>query len=108
MIQRRLRVVKWLSTTRAVGAGTLCGREFKAPMSALKRTEDAKSSLQSQFDRHKCEPKKSIQAPARENPDILLRRVPDEDEEDQEEDDAKKKTMMMKAQMTATRSERSG
>jgi hypothetical protein len=56
MIQRRLRVVKWLSTAPAVGVCTLCSREFKVPMSALRRTADAQGSLQEQFDRHKCEP----------------------------------------------------
>jgi len=54
MIQRRLRVVKW-STAPAVGVCTLCSREFKVPMSALRRTVDAQGSLQEQFDRHKCE-----------------------------------------------------
>jgi hypothetical protein len=56
MIQRRLRVSKWLSTTPALGVCTLCTREFKVPTSALKRTADAQASLQEQFDRHKCEP----------------------------------------------------
>jgi|ERR1039458_5754279 hypothetical protein len=56
MIQRRLRVVKWLSTTPVLGVCTLCSREFKVPMSALRRTAEAQASLQEQFDRHKCEP----------------------------------------------------
>jgi len=45
MIQRRLSVVKWLTTTPAVGVCTLCSREFKVPMSALKRTADAQANL---------------------------------------------------------------
>jgi hypothetical protein len=74
MIQRRLRVVKWLSTTPVVGVCTLCSREFKVPMSALRRTADAPASLQGQFDRHKCEPLDSSQAA-----DVLLRQEPDEE-----------------------------
>jgi hypothetical protein len=89
MIQRRLRVAKWLSTTPALGVCTNCGREFKVPMSALRRTADAQASLQEQFDRHKCEPEDSSQASARVNADVLLRQEPDE-EEDEEEDDRKK------------------
>src|SRR5208337_4654965 len=65
MIQRRLRVVKWLNTTPAVGVCTLCSREFKVPMSALKRTADAQASLQEQFDRHRCEPPDSNQPATR-------------------------------------------
>jgi hypothetical protein len=88
MIQRRLRVVKWLSTTPAVAVCTLCSREFKVPISALKRTADAQASLQEQFDRHKCEPPDSSQAEAQAPADVLLRQEPDE-EEDEEEDDRK-------------------
>jgi hypothetical protein len=84
MIQRRLRGAKWLSTNPAVGVCTLCSREFTVPMSALKRTSDARPSLQGQFDRHKCEPEDSGQAA-----DVLLRQEPDE-EEDEEEDDGKR------------------
>jgi hypothetical protein len=89
MIQRRLRVVQWLSTTPALGVCTLCSREFRVPMSALRRTWDAQASLQEQFDRHKCEPDSS-QAAARVTAGTLLRQVPDEEEEDEEEDDRKK------------------
>ena len=69
-------------------AGFGCSREFKVPMSALKRTADAQASLQEQFDRHKCEPPDFGQAPARVTIDLLLRQEPDE-EEDEEEDDRK-------------------
>ena len=55
MIQRSVRVVKWLSSTPAIGVCTFCSREFKVPMSALTKTADAQASLQEQFDRHKCE-----------------------------------------------------
>jgi hypothetical protein len=88
MIQRRLRVVKWLSTTPAVGVCALCSREFKVPMSALKRTADAQASLQEQFDKHKCGPEDSSHVSARVPADILLREEPEDEEE--EEDDRKK------------------
>jgi hypothetical protein len=55
MSQRRLRVVKWLSSTPTIGVCTFCGREFKVPMSALTRTADAQAKLQGQFERHECE-----------------------------------------------------
>ena len=89
MVQRRLRVVKWLSTTPAVGVCAICGREFKVPMSALRSTADAQASLQERFDRHKCESEDSSQVGARVNADVLLRQEPDADE-DEEEDDRKK------------------
>ena len=91
MTQRRLRVVKWLSTTRttpAVGVCALCSREFKVPMIALRRTVDAQASLQEQFDRHKCEPEDSSQVDARAN--VLLRQDPNE-EEDEDEDEGDRK-----------------
>jgi hypothetical protein len=86
MIQRRLRVAKWLSTTPAVGVCTLCSREFKVPMSALRRTADAQSSLQQQFDRHKCEPEDSSEVPARGTASVLVRQEPDEEEDEEEEE----------------------
>ena len=110
MIQRRLGVLKWLTTTPAVGVCTLCSREFKVPMSALMRTADAQASLQEQFDRplleqvfpgqpqmayfelaatqsdsHECEPEAS-RGTVRDTADVLLREEPEEDEE---EDDRK-------------------
>jgi hypothetical protein len=84
MIQRRLRVVKWLSTTPAVGVCTHCSWEFMVPISALKRIADAQVSLQEQFDRHICEPLDSSRPT-----DLLLRQEPEEDDEE-EEDDRKK------------------
>jgi len=93
MVQRHLRVVKWLSTTPAVGVCTLCSREFKVPMSALKRTADAQASLQEQFDRHKCEAPRLQPIPVRVNADVLLRQEPgaDDDEDEEEEEDDRKK-----------------
>jgi hypothetical protein len=44
MSQRSIRVVKWLSSTPVVGVCTVCGREFKVPMTALTRTGDALKS----------------------------------------------------------------
>jgi len=54
-------------------------------MSALKRTADAQSSLQEQFDSHECEPEAS-RGTVRDTADVLLREEPEEDEE---EDDRK-------------------
>jgi hypothetical protein len=87
MIKRRLRVVKWLSTTPAVGVCTLCSQEFKVSTSALRRTADAQASLQEQFDRHKCKPPDSSQVDARAN--VLLRQEPNK-QKDEEEDDREK------------------
>jgi hypothetical protein len=53
MPKRSLRVVKWLSSTPAVGVCTICSREFKVPMTSLSKTIDAQAYLQEQFDRHK-------------------------------------------------------
>jgi hypothetical protein len=89
MLQRRLRIVKWLGTAPAVGVCTLCSQELKAPMSALRRTADAQASLQGQFEGHKCEPEDSGRAAALATPDALLRHEPDE-EDDEEDDDRKK------------------
>ncbi|MGA9965045.1 MAG: hypothetical protein WBQ10_07560 [Terriglobales bacterium] len=54
MEKRRLRVLKWLGTIPAVGVCTLCNREFKVPMTAIKRVADAQESLKLQFDQHQC------------------------------------------------------
>jgi hypothetical protein len=55
MEKRRLRVLKWLGTIPAVGVCTLCNREFKVPVTAIKRVADAQESLKLQFDQHQCE-----------------------------------------------------
>jgi len=91
MIQRRLRVAKWLNTTPAIGVCTLCSREFKVPMSALRRTADAQASLQEQFDRHKCVREDSSQTSARVNADVLFHDEPEDEEEEEEEEEDRKK-----------------
>ena len=53
--KRSLRVVKWLSSTPAVGVCTACSKQFTVPMTALSKTKDAWVNLQQQFDQHKCE-----------------------------------------------------
>jgi len=61
MGKRALRVVKWLSTTPAIGVCAFCSKQFKVPIPALTKTVDAQASLQEQFDRHKCNPVDSSQ-----------------------------------------------
>ena len=51
---RTLRVTKWLGPVPAVAVCTECGREFKAPLTSLKRTSDAQETLRKQFAEHKC------------------------------------------------------
>lgn len=55
MAKRILRVTKWLNQTPVMAACDLCGKHFKAPMTALAKTKDAQMSLQQQFDLHKCQ-----------------------------------------------------
>jgi hypothetical protein len=50
---RQPRVVESLGTVPAIGVCTLCNREFKVPMTAMKRVADAKESLRVQFSEHK-------------------------------------------------------
>jgi hypothetical protein len=52
--KRILRVTKWLKQTPVIAICESCGRQFKAPMTALAKTKDAQISLQQQFDMHKC------------------------------------------------------
>jgi hypothetical protein len=60
---------------------------FNTPtMSALRRTADAQASLESQFDRHKCE-LDSSRYPARVIADVLVREEPDEDGDDNRRED---------------------
>jgi hypothetical protein len=54
MQKRNLRVLKWLGQAPAIGVCTSCNREFKVPMTALKRVADAQESLRVQFAEHKC------------------------------------------------------
>src|ERR1700678_2988060 len=55
MPKRSLKVVKWLSSTPAIGVCTDCSKEFKVPMTSLSKTIDAQAFLQEQFDRHRCQ-----------------------------------------------------
>ena len=87
MIQRRLRVVKWLSTHSGSRGCTLCGQEFKVPMSALRRTADAQA-FRSSSTGISASPQDSNHVGARVPADALLRQEPDE-EEGEEEDDRK-------------------
>jgi len=52
--RRRLRVVKWLGSTPAVGVCTSCGRQFKTPLTGMAKTRDAQENLKMQFDNHRC------------------------------------------------------
>jgi hypothetical protein len=52
--KRNLRVVKWLGQVPAIGVCTLCNRQFKVPLTAMKRVADAQESLRLQFTEHKC------------------------------------------------------
>jgi hypothetical protein len=54
MEKRRLRVLKWLGTVPAVGTCTACNREFKVPMTAMKRVADAQENLKLQFAEYEC------------------------------------------------------
>jgi hypothetical protein len=53
-MSRNLRVTKWLGPVPAVGVCSQCGREFKVPLTSLKRTIDAQESLRKQFAEHRC------------------------------------------------------
>lgn len=44
-VKRNLRVVKWLGQVPATGVCNLCNRQFKAPMTAMKRVADGKRVL---------------------------------------------------------------
>jgi hypothetical protein len=59
MPKRVVRIVKLLGSVPCIAACTACGKQFTAPMSALKRLTDAQANLQEQFDRHQCEPVES-------------------------------------------------
>jgi hypothetical protein len=56
MPKRNLRVLKWLGTTPAIAACTLCNREFRVPLDVLKRVAGAQEYLKVQFSRHVCSP----------------------------------------------------
>jgi hypothetical protein len=54
MAKRNLRVSKWVRTVPAVGVCTFCNRQFKVPLTAMKRVADAQENLRVQFTEHKC------------------------------------------------------
>ena len=86
MIQRRLRVMKWLSALRHSEFAHFAAGNSKF-MTALKRTTDVQASLLEQFDKHECEPEDTSQPDTRVNAAVLLRQEPDD--EDDDEDDRK-------------------
>jgi hypothetical protein len=51
----RLRVTKWIGTVPAVAVCTKCQRDFRVPMTILKRTPVAQENLKMLLDRHKSE-----------------------------------------------------
>jgi hypothetical protein len=53
MGKRNLRVVKWIGTVHAAAVCTVCNREFKVPMSFMKRVSDAQL-LKNAFAEHEC------------------------------------------------------
>jgi hypothetical protein len=57
MAKAVLRVLKWLGTVPAVAVCTSCDRQFKVPISSLKRVAEAQESLRIQFAEHRCSPK---------------------------------------------------
>jgi hypothetical protein len=59
MPKRNLRVLKWLGTTPAIAACTMCNREFKVPLAELKRTANAQENLELQFAEHQCQEKEA-------------------------------------------------
>jgi hypothetical protein len=62
MPKRNLRVIKWLGQVPAIGGCTFCNREFKVPMTAMRRVADAQESLRVQFAEHKCKGEDASQA----------------------------------------------
>lgn len=50
------------STVPAIGVCTFCNREFKVPMTAMKRVADAQESLRVHFGEHKCKREDTSQA----------------------------------------------
>ena len=64
--RRNLRVAKWLGIIPAVGVCTLCNREFKVPLSVIKRVADSQESLRLQFAAHKCKSGAASETPPSE------------------------------------------
>jgi hypothetical protein len=64
--KRDLRVVKWIGTVPAIGVCTYCGRQFQAPLTAVKSVPDAQENLRVQFTEHKCKRADANQAATRQ------------------------------------------
>ena len=62
--KRSIRILKHLGSVPAIAICTVCGQQFRAPLSTLSRVNDATASLQQQFDRHKCKRIDTSQADA--------------------------------------------
>jgi len=60
MPKRNLRVLKWLGTTPAIAACTLCNREFRVLLEVLKRVGGAAENLKLQFAQHQCKPNETV------------------------------------------------
>jgi hypothetical protein len=54
MIKRGIRITKHLGRTPAEAVCTACQKIFKAPLTQLHTVAGATTSIQEQFDRHKC------------------------------------------------------
>jgi hypothetical protein len=50
---------------RSRGVCTFCNRQFKAPMSSMRRVADAQESLRVQLTEHKCKREDASQAAVR-------------------------------------------
>ncbi len=54
MPKRNLRVVKWLGTTHVATVCAVCNREFRVPVSSMKRVSVAQQLLKTEFAEHEC------------------------------------------------------
>lgn len=68
----RLRVTKWIGTVPAIAVCTKCQREFRGPITMLRRTLDAQSNLKMQFDRPNCETRSEPQTQRMAGPKSVL------------------------------------
>jgi len=69
--KRNLRVLNWIGTVPAIGGCTLCGLQFKVPITALKRVADAQESLRVQFAEHECNGRwRKHEGPGKANSDV--------------------------------------
>lgn len=54
MPKSTLQVTKYAGASPAIATCTVCGRQFKTPLTRLQKVADAMASLQEQFERHIC------------------------------------------------------